>query len=172
MTSPTLFKKDIAPELVHEVLSKSMIVDGLDMVLDLQNSRGAYLYDSVSKRNLLDFFTFVASAPIGANHPAIWNDKVFLDKLLYAAIVNPSNSDIYSVEMAEFVETFRQLAMPKGMKYTFWIAGGALAVENAIKAAFDWKVKKISEKVTKLKKGIKSFTSSKPFTDAVATRSR
>ena len=153
MTSPTLFKKDIAPELVHEVLSKSMIVDGLDMVLDLQNSRGAYLYDSVSKRNLLDFFTFVASAPIGANHPAIWNDKVFLDKLLYAAIVNPSNSDIYSVEMAEFVETFRQLAMPKGMKYTFWIAGGALAVENAIKAAFDWKVKKNFRKGYKTEKG-------------------
>ncbi len=123
------------------------------MVLDLRKSRGAYLYDAVSKRNLLDFFTFVASAPIGANHPSIWNDKAFLDKLLYAAIVNPSNSDIYSVEMAEFVETFRQLAMPKGMKYTFWIAGGALAVENAIKAAFDWKVKKNFKKGYTTEKG-------------------
>ncbi len=153
MTSQTLFKKDIAPELVHQVLAKSMIVDGLDIVLDIQKSRGAYLYDAVSKRSLLDFFTFVASAPVGANHPAIWNDKAFLDKLLYAAIVNPSNSDIYSVEMAEFVETFRQLAMPKGMKYTFWIAGGALAVENAIKAAFDWKVKKNFKKGYKTEKG-------------------
>jgi len=153
MTSPTLFKKDIAPELVHEVLSKSMIVDGLDMVLDMRKSSGAYLYDAISKRRMLDFFTFVASAPIGANHPAVWNDKTFLDKLLYAAIINPSNSDIYSVEMAEFVETFRQLAMPKGMKYTFWIAGGALAVENAIKAALDWKVKKNFRKGYKTEKG-------------------
>lgn len=153
MTSQTLYQKDIAPELVHKVLSKSMIVDGLDMILDIQKSSGAYLYDAVSKRNLLDFFTFVASAPIGANHPAVWNDKAFLDKLLYAAIVNPSNSDIYSVEMAEFVDTFRQLALPKGMKYTFWIAGGALAVENAIKAAFDWKVKKNFKKGYKSEKG-------------------
>lgn len=153
MTSQTLYQKDIAPELVHKVLSKSMIVDGLDMILDIQKSSGAYLYDAISKRNLLDFFTFVASAPIGANHPAVWNDKAFLDKLLYAAIVNPSNSDIYSVEMAEFVDTFRQLALPKGMKYTFWIAGGALAVENAIKAAFDWKVKKNFKKGYKSEKG-------------------
>jgi L-lysine 6-transaminase len=153
MTSQTLYQKDIAPELVHKVLSKSMIVDGLDMILDIQKSSGAYLYDAVSKRNLLDFFTFVASAPIGANHPAVWNDKAFLDKLLYAAIVNPSNSDIYSVEMAEFVDAFRQLALPKGMKYTFWIAGGALAVENAIKAAFDWKVKKNFKKGYKSEKG-------------------
>jgi L-lysine 6-transaminase len=153
MTSPTLYTKDIAPELVHQILSKSMMVDGLDMVLDIQKSSGSYLYDAVSKRRFLDFFTFVASAPVGANHPAIWNDKVFLDKLLYAAVVNPSNSDIYSVEMAEFVETFRQLAMPKGMKYTFWIAGGALAVENAIKAAFDWKVKKNFRKGYKTEKG-------------------
>ncbi|MFN3344176.1 MAG: aminotransferase class III-fold pyridoxal phosphate-dependent enzyme [Chloroherpetonaceae bacterium] len=153
MTSPTLYTKDIAPELVHQILSKSMMVDGLDMILDLRKSSGAYLYDAVSKRKLLDFFTFVASAPVGANHPAIWNDKAFLDKLLYAAIVNPSNSDIYSVEMAEFVETFRQLAMPKGMKYTFWIAGGALAVENAIKAAFDWKVKKNFKKGYTTEKG-------------------
>jgi L-lysine 6-transaminase len=71
MTSPTLYKKDIVPELVHEVLSKSMIVDGLDMVLDMRKSSGAYLYDAISKRRMLDFFTFVASAPIGANHPAI-----------------------------------------------------------------------------------------------------
>ncbi|MGQ9806202.1 MAG: aminotransferase class III-fold pyridoxal phosphate-dependent enzyme [Chlorobiales bacterium] len=153
MTSPTLYQKNIAPELVHKVLSKSMMVDGLDMVLDIKKSSGAYLYDAVSKRNLLDFFTFVASAPIGANHPAVWNDKAFLDKLLYAAIVNPSNSDIYSVEMAEFVDAFRQLALPKGMKYTFWIAGGALAVENAIKAAFDWKVKKNFKKGYKSEKG-------------------
>ncbi|MCS6988990.1 MAG: aspartate aminotransferase family protein [Chloroherpetonaceae bacterium] len=153
MTSSTLAKRDIAPELVRQVLSKSMIVDGLDVVLDLQKSKGAYLYDSLTKRRYLDFFTFVASAPVGANHPKVWDDKAFLEKLLYAAIVNPSNSDIYSVEMAEFVETFRQIAMPKGMKYTFWIAGGALAVENAIKAAFDWKVKKNFRKGYKTEKG-------------------
>jgi L-lysine 6-transaminase len=132
----------LSPELVHETLAQTIMVDGLDMVLDLEQSRGAQLYDAKSQRFVLDFFTFVASAPIGANHPKFWSDKAFLNKLLYAAVVNPSNSDIYSVEMAEFVETFRRLAMPKEMRHAFFISGGTLGVENALKAAFDWKVRK------------------------------
>jgi L-lysine 6-transaminase len=143
----------ITPETVHQVLAQSMIVDGFDMILDLQRSKGSRLFDSRKQQSVLDFFTFIASAPIGLNHPKIWSDKVFLDKLLHAAIVNPSNSDIYSTEMAEFVNTFRLLAMPKGMKYVFWIAGGSLGVENAIKAAFDWKVRKNFKKGYKEEKG-------------------
>jgi L-lysine 6-transaminase len=151
MTTQVLSR--ISPETVHETLAQTMMVDGLDMVLDLERSKGAWLYDARTKRYMLDFFTFVSSAPVGANHPKVWNDKAFLEKLLYAAIVNPSNSDAYSVEMAEFVETFRQLAMPKGMKHVFWIAGGALAVENALKAAFDWKVRKNFRKGYKFERG-------------------
>ena len=48
--------------------------------------------------------------------------------------------------MAEFVETFGRLAMPEHLPYAFFIEGGALAVENALKAAFDWKVRKNFEK--------------------------
>lgn len=143
----------VSPETVHHVLAQSMMVDGFEMVLDLQQSKGAWLYDSRQQRQVLDFFTFVASAPIGANHPKMWSDKPFLDKLLYAAIANPSNSDIYSVEMAEFVEAFRRLAMPPEMRHVFFIAGGALGVENAIKAAFDWKVRKNFKKGYKTERG-------------------
>jgi L-lysine 6-transaminase len=143
----------LSPENVRSLLAQSMMIDGFDLVLDLHKSKGARLYDSLHDKTMLDFFTFFASAPIGMNHPKLWNDKAFLDKLLYAAIVNPSNSDVYSVEMAEFVDTFRKLAMPKEMKYTFWIAGGTLGIENAIKAAFDWKVKKNFKKGYKTERG-------------------
>jgi L-lysine 6-transaminase len=56
--------------------------------------------------------------------------------------VNPANSDIYTVELAEFVETFGRRAMPDYLPHLFLIAGGALGVENALKAAFDWKVRR------------------------------
>ncbi len=136
----------VTPENLRQVLAKAMLVDGLDPIIDLRKSLGSWLYDAKSQRKLLDFFTFVASAPIGANHPKVWADKAFLEKLDYASIVNPTQSDIYCVEMGEFVDTFRRLAMPPEMKYVFFIAGGTLGVENALKAAFDWKVRKNFQK--------------------------
>src|SRR5205814_5869256 len=59
-----------------------------------------------------------------------------------AALTNPTNSDVYTVEMAEFVATFERLAIPDYLPHLFLIAGGSLGVENAIKAAFDWKVRR------------------------------
>jgi L-lysine 6-transaminase len=58
------------------------------------------------------------------------------------ALANPANSDIYSREYAAFVKTFREIAVPDEFRYLFFIAGGALAVENAMKVAFDWKAQK------------------------------
>jgi len=40
------------------------------------------------------------------------------------------------------VEAFGTHVAPAGLPHLFWIDGGALAVENALKAAFDWKVRK------------------------------
>lgn len=148
----TVIHSEITPDRVRAVLGKTMLADGLDMVLDLKKSKGAKLYDSLRQRTLVDFFSFFASSPVGLNHPKIWEDEN-IDKLLGAAVVNPTNSDIYSVEMAEFVQTFQQLALPEWMKYTFWIAGGALGVENALKAAFDWKVRKNFSKGYKEERG-------------------
>ncbi len=58
------------------------------------------------------------------------------------ALHNPANSDVYTTYLAEFVETFARVAMPPDMPYLFLVTGGTLAVENAIKTAFDWKVRK------------------------------
>ena len=44
--------------------------------------------------------------------------------------------------MAEFVDTFGRVAQPDYLPYAFFIEGGGLAVENSLKVAFDWKVRK------------------------------
>ncbi|MGD0338161.1 MAG: L-lysine 6-transaminase [Bacteroidota bacterium] len=131
----------ITPQEVHSTLAKHMLADGLDMVVDLQKSHGCYIYDSRREREFLDFFSFFASSAVGMNHPGL-NSPAFREKLGYAAVNKPTLSDIYTVEMAEFVETFSRIAMPSYFPYVFYIDGGALANENALKTAFDWKVRK------------------------------
>jgi L-lysine 6-transaminase len=61
------------------------------------------------------------------NHPKL-NCPEFLEKLGYVAVHKPSNADAYTVEMAEFVETFSRIAQPEYLPYAFFIDGGALAV--------------------------------------------
>jgi L-lysine 6-transaminase len=144
----------VAPSDVHKTLEQNMLVDGFPFVLDLEKSHGSWLYDSATGREYLDFFTFFASSALGYNHPALVEDK-FLAKLGNVAANKVSNSDLYTTEMAEFVATFARLAVPESMPNLFFISGGALAVENALKAAFDWKVKKNFAKGIKEEKGHK-----------------
>ena len=131
----------IDPKDVHKILSKYMLVDGFDLVLDLRKSKGCKIYDSRRDRWFIDFFSFFASSPLGCNHPALLEPE-FLKKLAEVAVNKPTNSDVYTIEMAEFVETFARIAMPDHFKHLFFIEGGALAVENALKTAFDWKIRK------------------------------
>lgn len=144
----------VEPAKVHDVLGKHLLADGFDLVLDLQKSQGAYLYDSKYGKKYLDFFTFFASNPLGMNHPKVANDE-FRRKMGDIAIHNPSNSDIYTTQMAEFVDTFDRVGIPSYLPHAFFVAGGALAVENALKVAFDWKVQKNFQKGYRVEKGTK-----------------
>lgn len=132
----------IDPKLVHETLKRHQLADGYPFVFDLDRSHGSWLFDSKSGSEYLDCFTCFASWPIGYNHPGMKEPR-FQAELLKAASNNPSNADLYTTQMAEFVETFARDVTPAGYPYHFWISGGALAVENAMKAAFDWKARKI-----------------------------
>ncbi len=129
---------------VHSTLREWMLVDGLDIVYDTEQSHGSRFVDARTSDEYLDLFSFFASMPVGHNHPGL-SDPGFRDKLLAAALVKPSNSDIYTTAMADFVHAFGR-TMPAGFKNLFFIEGGALAVENALKVAFDWKVRKNIEK--------------------------
>jgi L-lysine 6-transaminase len=131
----------IAPVDVHRSLARHILADGFDQVFDYEKSHGAWVHDSRTGREYLDFLTFFGSAPIGYNHPKM-KDPEFLKVLHRVAQLKPALSDIYTVEYAWFVDTFGRLAMPSYMKYAFFIEGGALGIENALKTAFDWKVRR------------------------------
>ena len=135
-------RRDIAPEAVHAVLKRHMLADGMKLVLDLERSKGVYLFDSLSSRSLVDFFGFFASNALGMNHAKLLGDEAFLTRLKEAALNKVTNSDVYTPHMARFVDTFARVAIPAHLHYAFFVSGGALAVENALKTAFDWKVRK------------------------------
>ena len=135
----------IKPTNVHETLAKHIFVDGFDLVLDLKKSKGCQIYNSINGKYILDCFSFFASAPLGLNHPKL-NNPEFIKKIGEIAVNKPTNSDIYTTEMAEFVDNFSNFAVPNYFKHLFFISGGALAVENGLKTAFDWKVRKNIEK--------------------------
>jgi L-lysine 6-transaminase len=140
--------------LVHDTLRKHMLVDGFDFVIDLEKSQGSIIVDEKNGDNYIDFFTFFASSPLGMNHPKMMLPEV-QKELLIAGTNKPSNSDIYTTLMAEFVDTFARIAKPDYMKYLFFISTGTLAIENGLKVAFDWKVRKNFAKGYKEERGQK-----------------
>ncbi len=148
----TLGEFRIDPNEVHPTLLKHMRADGMEMVIDLERSQGCRLHDSRSGKSYLDFYSFFASSPIGLNHPKMKSTKA-KEQLLKAAVNKPSNSDAYTVEMAKFVETLSRTAMPDYLPHLFLIEGGALGIENALKASFDWKIRKNFRKGYKEERG-------------------
>ncbi|CAN5248369.1 L-lysine 6-transaminase [soil metagenome] len=132
----------VSPENVQASLKKHVLADGFDLTFDMEKSKGVYIYDAKHNRTLLDFFTCFASVPLGYNHPKMVNDEVFKKNLMLAALTNPSNSDIYTTQYAQFLETFDRIGIPEYLPHAFFISGGSLAIENALKTAMDWKVQK------------------------------
>lgn len=137
---------DIQPQDVHGIIERRILRDGLDLVMDLERSHGVWVYDKQRQRELLDFFGCYATIPLGYNHPKMVSDEIFQTHLLRAALINPTNSDVYTEEYAHFLRTFERVAIPPYLQYAFFVAGGALAVENALKVAMDWKVQKNFQK--------------------------
>lgn len=150
-----MYNLSVTPENVIESLKKHVLADGFDLTFDMEKSNGVHIYDSKNKRTLLDFFTCFASVPLGYNHPKMLNDEAFKKNLMLAALTNPSNSDIYTTQYAQFLETFARVGIPDYLPHAFFISGGTLAIENALKTAMDWKVQKNFAKGHKTEKGFK-----------------
>lgn len=124
---------------VKETLGKHILADGFDFVMDFEKSHGSYIVDRLTGKEYLDMFSMFASASVGYNHPYILEKANWLGKM---AIYKPTLSDVYLQEYADFMEVFARVAIPKELPYCFFVEGGALAVENALKTAFDWKTRK------------------------------
>ena len=131
-----MLPQDVVPEL-----EKHLLMDGFRVVVDLQKSRGCQLVDAVTGRQLLDLYAFYGSMPVGFNHPHFDQPRV-QEELPEAARTKVANSDVYSAHFATFVKTFARVTGLPPLERYFFIEGGALAVENAVKAAMDWKVRK------------------------------
>src|SRR5438270_2221274 len=134
-------RKAVDPSKVLDVLDEHILLDGFKIVLDLEKSRGSYLYDAANGHRLIDLYGFFGSLPVGFNHPYFEQPEV-QRALLRAAKAKVANSDVYTEAYAEFVGTFARVAGLEPLNRYLFIDGGALAVENALKAAMDWKVRK------------------------------
>jgi L-lysine 6-transaminase len=141
MTSPSSLPTTIEPKLVREALSRHILVDGYRHVQDLSRSRGVWFYDAARGREVLDLYGHFSSCPLGYNHPGLATAE-FREKILPAAAIKPANSDVYTSAYAEFVETFARTVPAPFRNRLFFIEGGSAAVENTLKTAFDWKVRK------------------------------
>ena len=131
--------REVAPDQVHEVLGQHVLADGFKLVYDTRASRGSWLVDARSGEKYLDLYTFFASAPLGSNPRGLADDPDFMAVLAEAAANKPANPDMYTTHYAQFVETFARVLGDPALPHLFFVEGGALAVENALKTAFDWK---------------------------------
>ncbi|SDP62005.1 L-lysine 6-transaminase [Desulforhopalus singaporensis] len=124
---------------IKQKIATHLLADGMDIVVDFEHSEGSWLVDLRNGDRYLDCFSMFASMAVGFNHPELLAIQHYLGRM---AVQKPANSDCYSAPMAEFVETFSRYAVPQYLPHAFFIEGGALGVENCLKAAFDWKVQK------------------------------
>jgi len=129
----------INPSDVKKILARHLLTEGFDMILDLEKSSGSWFVDKRNGDRYLDFFSMYASMSVGFNHPVLLEARERLGGL---AVQKPTNSDAYTEAMAEFLETFERIGIPPYLPHAFFIEGGGPAVENALKTAFDWKVRK------------------------------
>jgi L-lysine 6-transaminase len=131
----------IAPADVHDTLRRHLLALGHSFVLDLEGSHGPFVRDAKSGLEYLDFGSFYASNPLGFAPPALTSAE-FRERLVRAATLKVANPDFYTTYFAEFVETLSRTAAPPTHPHYFFVEGGSLAVENAMKVAFDWKVRR------------------------------
>jgi L-lysine 6-transaminase len=129
----------MASDEIRSRLERHVLTDGLPLILDLRRSQGSWLVDARTGERYLDLYTFFASAPLGINPAGVVDDPEFVAQLTEAAMNKPTNPDIYTAHYADFVDVFARVLGDPALPHMFFIEGGALAVENALKCAFDWK---------------------------------
>jgi L-lysine 6-transaminase len=120
-------------------LARHVLTDGFHITLDLHSSGGSWIVDAETGERYLDLYSFFASAPLGINPPGVTGDPEFMAVLAEAAANKPTNPDIYTAHYADFVDVFARVMGDPALPHMFFVEGGALAVENALKCAFDWK---------------------------------
>tara|TARA_B100002049_G_scaffold237243_1_gene227180 strand:+ start:842 stop:2152 length:1311 start_codon:yes stop_codon:yes gene_type:complete len=124
--------------------NKKFLFDSFPTVWNVQKSHNSFLYSNDDEK-FLDFHGGFGSNPIGWNHPKLL--KHFKDNIDTHIFINkPANCDFYTQEYLDFINKFKNQVIPETYPYCFFIDGGALSVENALKIAMDWKCQKNGDK--------------------------
>ena len=125
--------------LINYNSAKYLLPDWVQNIcLNPQKSQGSYLYDDKSERRILDFYNFFSTLPLGYNH-TVFNSEAFRSDLLTFGGLKPSTGRILTSFFDNFVLEFNDFVNGQIFNKYFFIHGGGLAVENALKISFDWK---------------------------------
>jgi L-lysine 6-transaminase len=134
--------------ITNPLSNKKFLFDSFPIVWNIKKSHNSFLYSNDDEK-FLDFHGGFGSNPIGWNHPKLL--KHFTDNIdIHTFINKPANCDFYTQEYLDFINKFKNEVIPKTYPYCFFIDGGALSVENALKIAMDWKCQKNGDKNEKL----------------------
>jgi L-lysine 6-transaminase len=136
--SATFEGATMIPSEIHSTIKKHTIGDGHSIVIDTVNSTGSWIVDALTGKQYLDCYSQFASQPVGWNHVVL---KESFARFLPTLGCKVANSDLYTSEFAEFVSDFQGIA--EDFQHFFFIDGGTMGVENAIKTAFDYKAQKM-----------------------------
>jgi 4-aminobutyrate aminotransferase/(S)-3-amino-2-methylpropionate transaminase len=105
-----------------------------------RRSLGNYAVD-VDGNTLLDVYGHIACVPVGYNHPALL-EAFRSEKFAWLAGWRPALGVAPPPEWVDLVEGPLMRCAPKGHDRVMTVTTGAEAVENALKAAFAWKMRR------------------------------
>jgi L-lysine 6-transaminase len=130
-----------ASSRARDSLARHMLADGFDIVLDLEKSRGRRLWDARQGDRTSTFSRSSQRCRSGSTTRS-WQMTRFPARSFsgrrWPTRATPTSTPPSS---PNFVETFSRVGIPSYLPHAFFVAGGALGVENALKAAMDWKVR-------------------------------
>jgi L-lysine 6-transaminase len=137
-----------------------MIRSVFDITVDFNKSYGSYLFDRKTNHAFLDLFSMFSSLPLGYNHPIF--DESFDQKIRPISHLRMSNNLFHSEELIDFERKFQKISFHDNLHLC---STGALAVETALKCAFEY-TKKPNSLVVGLKNSFHGINSWGFITDS------
>tara|TARA_B110000003_G_scaffold161238_1_gene161307 strand:+ start:16271 stop:17398 length:1128 start_codon:yes stop_codon:yes gene_type:complete len=105
-----------------------------DIRIDFMKSHGSYVFDKNTDDEFLDMFCMFSSLPLGYNH-SIFDDH-FDEKIKFISRLRMCNNLFDSDELMDFTAGLKEISVHENIHFC---STGALAVESALKCAFEYK---------------------------------
>lgn len=105
-----------------------------DIRIDFMKSHGSYVFDKNTDDEFLDMFCMFSSLPLGYNHSIF--DGSFDEKIKFISRLRMCNNLFDSDELMDFTSVLKEIGVHENIHFC---STGALAVESALKCAFEYK---------------------------------